>query len=198
MIDASPSLEAAKGISGRDLVAYLVEEGWTSRPSKVDGIMVISKEVSDTHERAELIVPVKAGNSDERQRVADALRAVSQIEGCSEAQVADKIRRAIGVRLSGSKSTPTDNADLSDRTKDIATASAKTTKTTGSNFWVIGGEFGSMNFHKLVEGSARVQGPFKTRKEAEDAWRAVSEENRHKAGVRFSIFEGSLDAKKTG
>ena len=42
----------------------------------------------------------------------------------------------------------------------------------GSNFWVIGGEFGSMNFHKLVEGSAQVQGPFKTRKEAEDpgAW----------------------------
>jgi hypothetical protein len=39
----------------------------------------------------------------------------------------------------------------------------------GSNFWVIGGEFGSMNFHKLVEGSAQVQGPFKTRKEAEDA-----------------------------
>ena len=41
----------------------------------------------------------------------------------------------------------------------------------GSNFWVIGGEFGSMNFHKLVEGSAQVQGPFGTRKEAEDAWR---------------------------
>ena len=40
---------------------------------------------------------------------------------------------------------------------------------TKSNFWVIGGEFGSMNFHKLVEGSAQVQGPFKTRKEAEDA-----------------------------
>ena len=31
--------------------------------------------------------------------------------------------------------------------------------TKGSNFWVIGGEFGSMNFHKLVEGSAQVQGP---------------------------------------
>ena len=40
---------------------------------------------------------------------------------------------------------------------------------TKSNFWVIGGEFGSMNFHKLVEGSAQVQGPFSTRKEAEDA-----------------------------
>ena len=59
--------------------------------------------------------------------------------------------------------------------------------TTGSNFWVIGGEFGSMNFHKLVEGSAQVRGPFKTRKEAEECWREVSEENRHKAGVRFSI-----------
>ncbi len=34
--------------------------------------------------------------------------------------------------------------------------------TKGSNFWVIGGEFGSMNFHKLVEGSAQVKGPFKT------------------------------------
>eukprot|EP01035_Chromulina_nebulosa_P032358 gene32358-43226_t len=52
-----------------------------------------------------------------------------------------------------------------------------------SNFWVIGGEFGSMNFHKLVEGSAQVQGPFKTRQEAEDAWKTVSEENRHRAGA---------------
>ena len=59
----------------------------------------------------------------------------------------------------------------------------------GSNYWVIGGEFCSMNFHTLVHGSAQVQGPFSTRKEAEDAWRAVSEEHRHKAGVRFSIVE---------
>jgi hypothetical protein len=59
----------------------------------------------------------------------------------------------------------------------------------GSNFWVIGGEFGSMNFHKLVEGSAQVKGPFKSRQEAETCWREVSEETRHKAGVRFSIVE---------
>ena len=61
--------------------------------------------------------------------------------------------------------------------------------TTGSNFWVIGGEFGSMNFHKLVEGSVQVKGPFTTRKEAEDCWREVSEEHRHKASIRFSIAE---------
>src|SRR5207237_3813003 len=59
----------------------------------------------------------------------------------------------------------------------------------GSNFWVIGGEFGSMNFHKLVEGSAQVRGPFKTRKEAEDCWREVSEENRNRGSVRVSIVE---------
>jgi hypothetical protein len=59
----------------------------------------------------------------------------------------------------------------------------------GSNFWVIGGEFGSMNFHKLLEGSAQVKGPFKSRQEAETCWREVSEETRHKAGVRFSIVE---------
>jgi hypothetical protein len=61
--------------------------------------------------------------------------------------------------------------------------------TKGSLFWVIGGEFGSMNFHKLVEGSAQVKGPFKTRKEAEDCWKEVSEESRHKAGVRYTIVE---------
>jgi hypothetical protein len=58
-----------------------------------------------------------------------------------------------------------------------------------SHFWVIGGEFGSMNFHKLIEGSAQVKGPFKTRMEAEDCWREVSEQHRYQAGVRFSIVE---------
>jgi hypothetical protein len=63
--------------------------------------------------------------------------------------------------------------------------------TNGSNFWVIGGEFSSMNFDRLVEGSAQVKGPFESRKEAEDCWREVSEEHRHNAGVRFSIAEES-------
>jgi hypothetical protein len=63
--------------------------------------------------------------------------------------------------------------------------------TKGSNFWVIGGEFSSMNFDKLVKGSAQVRGPFETRKDAEDCWREVSEEHRHHAGIRFSIVEES-------
>jgi hypothetical protein len=40
-----------------------------------------------------------------------------------------------------------------------------------------------------VEGSAQVKGPFKSRKEAEDCWKEVSEESRHKAGVRYTIVE---------
>ena len=71
--------------------------------------------------------------------------------------------------------------------------------THGSNFWVIGGEFGSMNFHKLVEGSAQVKGPFKTRAEAEGCWREVSEEqpsqgrralfDRGRAGARGGLID---------
>ena len=63
-----------------------------------------------------------------------------------------------------------------------------------SNFWVVGGEFRSLNFHTLVEGSAQVRGPFRTRGEAESAWKAISEENRHRAGVRFSIVEEPVRA----
>jgi hypothetical protein len=86
---------------------------------------------------------------------------------------------------------------IAERQDNTVQAVKESTMTKGSNFWVIGGEFGSMNFHKLVEGSAQVKGPFKTRKEAEDCWREVSEENRHKAGVRFSIVEEPSRAPAT-
>jgi len=65
--------------------------------------------------------------------------------------------------------------------------------TAGSNFWVIGGEFGSMNFHKLVEGSAQVQGPFKTRKEARRRLaRRLGREPPPKPACVFSIVEEPL------
>jgi hypothetical protein len=91
MIDALPSLKAATGISGKDIVAYLTAKGWSSRPSKVEGVVILSKEMPETEERAELIIPIKVGHSDEQRRVADALRMVAQIEDCSEDQVADRV-----------------------------------------------------------------------------------------------------------
>ena len=102
MIDASPSLEAAKGISGRDLLAYLNAEGWTAGPSKVDGIMILSKQLAQSDERAEFIVPIKAGFGDEEKRIADALRTIAQIQGRSEAEIAKSVKQAAGHRQSRS------------------------------------------------------------------------------------------------
>ena len=45
-----------------------------------------------------------------------------------------------------------------------------------------------MNFHKLVEGSAQVK-VLQDASGSGNCWREVSEESRHKAGVRFSIVE---------
>lgn len=58
-----------------------------------------------------------------------------------------------------------------------------------SNYWVVGGEFRSLNFHSLVHGTAEVKGPFATRREAEETWRTVSEQHRHRCNMRFSIVE---------
>jgi hypothetical protein len=58
-----------------------------------------------------------------------------------------------------------------------------------TNYWVVGGEFRSLNFHSLVHGTAHVEGPFATRSEAEDTWRAISEQNRYRCNMRFSIVE---------
>jgi hypothetical protein len=54
-------------------------------------------------------------------------------------------------------------------------------------YWVVGGEFGSLNFHSLVEGTQQIRGPFPTRRDAEDTWKKVSEEFRHKCNFRFTI-----------
>jgi hypothetical protein len=58
-----------------------------------------------------------------------------------------------------------------------------------AHYWVVGGEFRSLNFHSLVHGTAQVEGPFTTRREAEDTWRSISEQHRHRCNMRFSIVE---------
>jgi hypothetical protein len=59
-------------------------------------------------------------------------------------------------------------------------------------YWVVGGEFGSLNFHSLVQGTQQVRGPFPSRHEAETAWRGISEEFRHKANYRFTIVQDAV------
>jgi hypothetical protein len=100
VIDASPSLEAARGVSGKHLLTYLREQGWTAGPSKVDGIMILSKDMPGSDLRAEFVVPVKSGFSDEERRIADALRTIAQMQGCSEAQIAASVQELANLKRS--------------------------------------------------------------------------------------------------
>ncbi len=58
-----------------------------------------------------------------------------------------------------------------------------------AQYWVVGGEFGSLNFHSLVQGTQQVRGPFPMRQDAEIAWKEISEEFRHKCNYRFTIVQ---------
>lgn len=67
--------------------------------------------------------------------------------------------------------------------------------TSATQYWVIGGEFGSLNFHTLVHGTQQAEGPFRTRQEAEQVWRRLSEEQRHRCNVRFTIVRDAPRAE---
>ena len=56
-------------------------------------------------------------------------------------------------------------------------------------FWVVGGEFTSMNFHKIKPNTSEVYGPFATRHDAETKWKALTETTRHLAKTAFRILE---------
>jgi hypothetical protein len=58
-----------------------------------------------------------------------------------------------------------------------------------TQYWVIGGEFKSMNFHSFNDGTVVVSGPFKTRAAAEEVWKTESAKYRPNAGYRFVITE---------
>jgi hypothetical protein len=92
MIDAEPSLEAAKGLSGPMFLTYLAEKGWTERPSRVQGIVILSKRPRGYAEDVEILLPVVRQFGDEQKRIADALRTVAAVEGRSEARISGDVR----------------------------------------------------------------------------------------------------------
>ncbi len=61
-------------------------------------------------------------------------------------------------------------------------------------FWVVGGEFRSLNFEEIVDGTERLFGPFATRDVAERTWRDISEEHRARCTVRFMIVQENARA----
>jgi pyruvate-formate lyase-activating enzyme len=93
MISASPSLELAEALSGSALATYLVRNGWSARPSKIEGISILSKRLRGSTEAVELILPIVPGFMDENRRVADALRTVEATEGRPMKSTVDDVHR---------------------------------------------------------------------------------------------------------
>jgi hypothetical protein len=58
-----------------------------------------------------------------------------------------------------------------------------------SRFWVVGGEYRSLDFGEIVDGTQRLIGPFDQRDEAERNWRDISEQHRSRCTVRFTITQ---------
>jgi hypothetical protein len=56
-------------------------------------------------------------------------------------------------------------------------------------FWVVGGEYRSLDFDEIIEGTQRLLGPYAARDEAERNWREISERNRSRCTVRFTIVQ---------
>jgi hypothetical protein len=57
------------------------------------------------------------------------------------------------------------------------------------SYWVIGGEFSSLNFHTIDRDTLTVLGPYKVRSDAEEAWKVMSYANKHRANYRVLIAE---------
>jgi hypothetical protein len=92
MIDAEPSLDAAKGLSGNTFLTYLSAKGWAARPSRVQGMYIVSKRPRGYAEDVEILLPVVRQFGDELKRIADALRTVAAVEGRSEASISGDVR----------------------------------------------------------------------------------------------------------
>ena len=54
-------------------------------------------------------------------------------------------------------------------------------------YWVIGADYGDMDFTQPVDGTAEVHGPFGSYNAAKLAWRERATESRYKALTRFTI-----------
>lgn len=93
MINASPSLQLAEALSGSEFATYLVKNGWSERPSRIEGISILSKRLRGSAESVELILPIVPGFVDENRRVADALRTVEATEGRPMKNIVDDVHR---------------------------------------------------------------------------------------------------------
>ena len=60
-----------------------------------------------------------------------------------------------------------------------------------SRYWVVGGQYRSLDFSEVVDGTQHLIGPFDRRDAAEHSWREVSEKHRSNCTMRFTIAQES-------
>ncbi|MCR9072307.1 MAG: hypothetical protein NXI18_11350 [Alphaproteobacteria bacterium] len=58
-----------------------------------------------------------------------------------------------------------------------------------NRYWVIGGEYASTAFDRVVEGTERILGPFRCKEEAHRAWETVAVETRSICLARFTVVQ---------
>ena len=61
-------------------------------------------------------------------------------------------------------------------------------------YWVIGGEYASTAFDRVVEGTERILGPYLCPDEAHRAWESVAVETRSICLARFTIVREGAPA----
>jgi Domain of unknown function (DUF4170) len=66
-----------------------------------------------------------------------------------------------------------------------------------TQYWVIGGEYDSADFRKLIDGTSEVLGPFSYFRDATLAWRERSDATRFKALMRYIIVSNVNGAAMT-
>ena len=65
--------------------------------------------------------------------------------------------------------------------------SLHTEAATAERYWVVGGNYETMEFDRVVPGTEDVFGPFGSIQDAESVWRCVAEKTRYQATVRYTI-----------
>jgi hypothetical protein len=58
-----------------------------------------------------------------------------------------------------------------------------------NRYWVIGGEYASTAFDRVVEGTERILGPYRCQEEAHRAWEEVAVATRSVCLARFTIVQ---------
>ena len=56
-----------------------------------------------------------------------------------------------------------------------------------ARFWVIGGEYRSLDFNEIIDGTQCLLGPFEQQDIAQRNWRDLSERHRSNCTARFTI-----------